>query len=36
MKGKGCKTKNPSYEGFIFWVKDGARTRDPQNHNLVL
>ena len=21
---------------FLFWVDDGARTHDPQNHNLML
>ena len=23
-------------QDFNFWVKDGTRTHDPQNHNLVL
>lgn len=30
------KTKKPLLSQRLFGVGDGARTRDPQNHNLVL
>ena len=28
--------KNPARGGTSSWVDDGARTHDPQNHNLML
>ena len=28
-------SRNLSVSG-VFWVEDGIRTRDPQNHNLML
>ncbi len=36
-----CKIKEelikiPPLGGKVFWVDDGARTHDPQNHNLML
>ncbi len=34
VKEKTSVTRKFSF--LIFWVADGARTHDPQNHNLML
>ena len=36
MSGGFCKKKSPGKEPGDSWVDEGARTPDPQNHNLVL